>query len=57
MESANLKVNDTTFYGNNASIGTLIAACGSNNNVSLDFDAPLNISIYACENYTLNMIY
>ena len=54
MESANVEVNDSTFYGNNASIGTFIAACGSNSNASLDFDAYLNTFVHRnCTLYDL----
>ena len=52
LDSSNLEVNETNFYGNNASIGTLIAACGSNN-ISLDFQVSLNFTSVSFRNCTL----
>ena len=52
VDSAILEVNETNFYGNNATLGTLIAAC-SRSNVSLDFDATLNSTTIGYRNCTL----
>jgi hypothetical protein len=51
IDSASLEVNTTNFYGNNAMLGTLIAACSSN--VSLDFDVVLNVAKISYRNCTL----